>query len=96
MNYVDCVKHPEGSNFCDRDIECVTTTGGARWCTGPKTGNCYSYDPYLTKDWSYVLSLRTPRAYAASAVLPNGELWISGGAGKSAILNTIEIIYVKK
>lgn len=96
MEYVDCVKHVEGSNDCDRDIECVTTAGAARWCTGPKTNKCYTYDPYFTKDWSYVLSLKTPRAYAASAVLPNGELWISGGAGKTKILDTIEILFVKK
>ena len=45
MVYVDCHKHSEGSIKCDRDIECIETTGGSKWCTGPKTSFCYSYDP---------------------------------------------------
>ena len=44
MVYVDCHKHFEGSVECDRDIDCIITTGGTRWCTGPKTTKCYSYD----------------------------------------------------
>lgn len=47
--YVDCRQHPEKSVNCDRNIECAQTTGGAQWCTGPKTNICYSYDPVLTK-----------------------------------------------
>ena len=44
MTYVDCLRHNEGSKDCDRDYECVKTTGGTQWCTGPKTGACYSLD----------------------------------------------------
>jgi len=34
------------------------------------------------------------RAYAASVVLPDGRLWILGGAGPTAILDTTEFIEV--
>ena len=44
MIYVDCTKHNEGSKQCDRNYECVETTGGTQWCTGPKTDLCYAYD----------------------------------------------------
>ena len=30
---------------CDRNIECVTTSGNAKWCTGPKMKDCYIFDP---------------------------------------------------
>ena len=36
------------------------------------------------------------RAYAATVVLPDGRLWILGGAGPSAILDTSEFIKVSK
>ena len=43
MEYADCRKHPvERSNDCDTDLDCVHTTGGARWCTGPKVKKCYT------------------------------------------------------
>ena len=42
------------------------------------------------------MSLKTPRAYASGAVLPNGEFWITGGASRTKILKTIEILSVKK
>ncbi len=45
MEYVDCKYHAAAGNICDRNIECVKTTGGTRWCTGPKTKSCYAYDP---------------------------------------------------
>ena len=28
---------------CDDNVECVTTKGGAKWCFGPKTKECYTY-----------------------------------------------------
>ena len=85
----------EGSNVCSTDIQCVMTSGGSKWCTGPKTDKCYSYD-YVSKSWIFKLKLSKARAYAASAVLPNLELWISGGAGKKTILKSIEILSVTK
>ena len=76
----------EGSNVCETDMQCVKTSGGTRWCTGPKTDECYSYD-YVSEVWNQApVSLSKARAYAASVVLPNEELWISGGAGKKSIL----------
>ena len=45
--------------------------------------------------WKYVLSMKTPRAYASAAVLPNGEFWITGGASRSSILKTTEILSVR-
>ena len=47
MEYVECKKHYEGSQDCDRNTECVITSGGARWCTGPKLRECYVYDPFI-------------------------------------------------
>ncbi len=44
MEYVDCVKPPSSGHVCDRNIECVKTAGGTKWCTGPKTKECYTYD----------------------------------------------------
>ena len=41
------------------------------------------------------MSLKTPRAYASGAVLPNGEFWITGGASRTKVLKTIEILSVK-
>ena len=41
------------------------------------------------------MDLKVGRAYASAAVLPNGELWITGGANKKNILNTIEILSVR-
>ena len=48
MNYVECSSHKEGSKVCDRNIECVTTGGESKWCTGPKTNECYTYN-FLSK-----------------------------------------------
>ena len=85
-----------GSNVCETDVQCVKTSGGTRWCTGPKTDECYSYD-YVSEAWNQApVSLSKARAYAASVVLPNEELWISGGAGKKSILKSIEIFYVTR
>ena len=39
--------------------------------------------------------MKTPRAYASAAVLPNGEFWITGGASRTNILRTTEILSVR-
>ena len=39
--------------------------------------------------------MKSKRAYAASTILPNGQLWISGGVSSTKVLNTIEILSVK-
>ena len=53
--YVDCKKQYNSSAMsCDRNIECVTTAGNAKWCTGPKMKDCYTYDPYFTQDFQLV------------------------------------------
>ena len=28
---------------CEKNAECVITKGGAEWCFGPKTKDCYTY-----------------------------------------------------
>lgn len=97
MEYVDCSKHPEGMRDCETDIHCAKTNGEALWCTGPKTKACYmlTYDPVaVIEKWQYVLDLKTERAYASGIVLANGEFWITGGASKSRILDSTEILYV--
>lgn len=48
--YLHC--HPvagEGNFQCDRNVDCVKTTGGTQWCTGPKSNRCYTYEPLLTQ-----------------------------------------------
>ena len=47
MEYVECKKHHEGSQDCNRNVECVITSGEAKWCTGPKLKECYVYDPFI-------------------------------------------------
>ena len=54
MEYVECKKHSEGSQDCDRNTECVITSGGARWCTGPKLRECYVYDPFIGNVRPYI------------------------------------------
>jgi hypothetical protein len=44
FEYVECRRHAEGSRVCNTNIQCVKTTGGAEWCTGPKTSDCFSYN----------------------------------------------------
>ena len=46
------------------------------------------------QNWKQDISLRSKRAYAASTVLLNGELWISGGVSSTKVLDTIEILSV--
>ena len=40
----------------------------------------------------YPIQLKVGRAYAASVVLPDGTLWILGGAGSKSILDTSEYV----
>jgi len=85
------------ANYCDRNAECIQTLGGALWCTGPKVNTCYTYDRYFTKKWVLAAkTLKTARAYAASVALPDGRLWILGGAGTSSILKSKEFIQVSE
>ena len=92
--YVECTKHSEGSFKCDRNVECVQTTGGSEWCTGPKTKNCYSYD-FIDKSWNKVAELKTARAYAGSVTMPDGTIWIMGGIGRKSVLKSTEILQFK-
>jgi hypothetical protein len=90
--YRDCAAK-NSANFCARNAECVTTAGGALWCTGPKIASCFVYDRYLTKSWiASPLGLLYARAHAASVVLPDGRVWVLGGVGSAKVLQTTEII----
>lgn len=48
MDYIECTE-TDGERICQKNIECVSTAGNAQWCTGPKLGDCFSYDPTFTK-----------------------------------------------
>jgi len=90
--YASCTKKAVGT-YCSRNAECIKTAGGSLWCTGPKVNACYIYDRYKGKNW--ILSPHTllvARAYAASVMLPDGTLWILGGAGQNTILITTEFV----
>ena len=91
MEYTDCSLHPEKSQHCKTNIECVDTAGGTKWCTGPKIQECYSYDT-VSKVWNQVLNLKTARALASGTVTSSGNFWVSGGYGKTKILDTTEVI----
>ena len=81
------------ARYCDRNAECITTLGGSQWCTGPKIADCYTYQRYPLSIWSKsTKSLLTPRAYAASVVLPDERIWVLGGAGSSRVLASTEFI----
>lgn len=41
--YTDCAQRGERERSCDRNTECVLTKGGAEWCFGPKTKDCFIY-----------------------------------------------------
>ena len=92
--YTGCTAKSIG-NVCARNSECVTTAGGSLWCTGPKISTCFVYDRYVTRSWiKSSSSLITARAYAASVVLPDGRVWIIGGAGSTAVLQTTEFVEI--
>lgn len=69
--------------------------GGSLWCTGPKTTTCFKYDRYLTQTWIPVpAQLNTARAYGTSVSLPDGRIWILGGAGSTNVLSSTEFVSV--
>ena len=85
------------AQYCSGNAQCITSTGGSLWCTGPKTNACYTYDRVLKKNW--ILSetgLLTARAYAASVVMPDGRFWVLGGAGESEALQTTEFVTISE
>ena len=81
------------ANTCQRNAECITSSGSSLWCTGPKIGTCFVFDRRIARTWTTAdVSFRTPRAFAASVFLPDGRTWVLGGAGSSSILKTTEFI----
>ena len=67
------------------------------WCTGPRTKQCFTYDPLLKKDWVFATNLKSARVYQASAIAYDGTLWLFGGVGTNSILKSTEkVTYVKK
>ncbi|TRY76546.1 hypothetical protein TCAL_11396, partial [Tigriopus californicus] len=91
-SYVECTNRKGGGKVCDRNVEYVETKGGSRWYDGPKTTQCHYYDHELTHTWLRTVDLKEARAYASSAPLPTGELWILGGLGSKSILDSTEIV----
>jgi len=92
--YKNC-EAKDGINYCSKNTECVKTTGGALWCTGPKINECYTYDATVTRNWALSsIGLQTSRAYAASVVLPDGRFWVLGGADESSILKSTEFLQI--
>ena len=41
--YTNCTQHGRLERSCERNTECVITKGGAEWCFGPKTKDCFVY-----------------------------------------------------
>lgn len=93
--YYSCKLHSEGSNICDKNVDCVESRGGSQWCTGPKIKACYSYD-FLNFNWTKSLDLKIPRAYASSVSMLDGTFWIFGGVGTKSILKSSEVLELKK
>merc|ERR1712150_7525 len=80
---------------CEKNIECVTTDGGTKWCFGSRTKDCYTYDTLqanTAEKWKKIVLMSSARAYASSVVLPDGRLWITGGLDDNNILKTTEIL----
>ncbi len=42
--YGACKVAKSGLRTCGHDATCVETAGGAKWCHGPKTNQCYWLD----------------------------------------------------
>lgn len=42
-SYIDCKQRGRKERSCERNAECVITKGGAEWCFGPKTNDCFVY-----------------------------------------------------
>ena len=88
-----------GTKTCETNTDCVSTLGGSRWCTGPKSDECLVYDATLTKQWQPVagFKLKKPRAFAAVVQLPDGRFWVLGGITRDTIEDSTEFIeYDKK
>jgi hypothetical protein len=69
--------------------------GGAKWCTGPKTKRCYSYQ-LVDDTWVHAIDLIKARVYAGTTTMPGGTLWIMGGVGVKSVLRSSEIVQFKK
>ena len=54
--YVDCDR-TRFSQTCQRNVECITTAGGAEWCSGPKMKECYVYNPFITETFQPVFKV---------------------------------------
>ena len=62
--YVDCKNDFNSTSMtCDRNIECVTTTGNAQWCTGPKMKDCYVFEPYFSEEFLPVAKVKLIRNF---------------------------------
>ena len=48
--YQDCSKLPGDKKVCSKNVECVITAGETRWCSGPKTTDCYTFN-IVTDKW---------------------------------------------
>lgn len=94
--YVECSQHIEGSQHCNRNYECVKTLGGSEWCTGPKTDKCYTYDLFAQTWIKLEVGLKTARVYSGSTVMPDGTFWILGGVGTGKVLDSTEILSMKR
>ena len=40
---------------CKRNVECVTTNGGTKWCFGPRTNECYAYEYVVMVNENFIL-----------------------------------------
>ena len=73
--YENCATHAGDKRICSHNVECVETAGGAEWCTGPKTTDCYSYNIIANPPrWEKTADLLEARAYASHVVLPSGKV----------------------
>ena len=76
---------------CSKNVECVTTPGDTKWCTGPKIPDCYSFN-ILTEKWDKTGQMSEARAYASHVVMSDGRVWVMGGLGKNEPLSSTEIM----
>ena len=78
----------------DPKLDCPFIKGGAKWCTGPKTKRCYSYQ-LVDDTWIHATDLIKARVYAGTTTMPGGTLWIMGGVGMKSVLRSSEIVHFK-
>lgn len=76
---------------CSKNVECVTTPGDTKWCSGPKTADCYSFN-IVTDKWDKSGQMSEARAYASHVVMPDGRVWVMGGLGSGQPLSSTEIM----